>query len=94
MIGEETVLEELYMNDVLHEGVLRDTTLTVLAADYPAIDAFGDVIGSAENAGATIHCFDEVPFEEAYISTAPELEEHNWGDSLRVAAILDEVNVE
>jgi uncharacterized protein (DUF362 family) len=49
------------------------------------------LLAAAEDAGATVHCFEEVPFDEAYIPGIPA-GEHHWGDDLRVAAVLDEVD--
>ena len=49
------------------------------------------LLQAAESAGATIHCFEERPFEEAYIPGIPSVE-HHWGDELHVAEILDRVD--
>lgn len=49
------------------------------------------LLAAAEAAGATVHCFEEVPFEQAYIPGIPP-GEHHWGDDLRVAEILDRVD--
>lgn len=49
------------------------------------------LLAAAEAAGATIHCFEEVPFEQAYIPGVPP-GEHHWGDELAVAEILDRVD--
>ncbi|MCB9454026.1 MAG: DUF362 domain-containing protein [Anaerolineaceae bacterium] len=49
------------------------------------------LLAAAEDAGAVIHCFEEVPFEQAYIPGIPA-GEHHWGTDLTVAAILDEVD--
>ncbi|MBI5667962.1 MAG: DUF362 domain-containing protein [Chloroflexi bacterium] len=49
------------------------------------------LLAAAEATGATIHCFEEVPFEQAYILGIPP-GEHHWGDDLRVAEILDRVD--
>ncbi len=49
------------------------------------------LLAAAESVGATVHCFEEVPFDRAYIpGLAPQ--DAYWGDDLRVAAILDEVD--
>ncbi len=45
-------LAELYHNEVSHEGVYRDTTFTVLLADYPSAESFGDVILRFKSDGA------------------------------------------
>lgn len=50
------------------------------------------LLEAAEAAGAEIHCFEEVPFEEAYIPGIPQIEAHHWGEDLQVAAILDRVD--
>lgn len=49
------------------------------------------ILAAAASAGAEIHCFEEISFEDAYVPGQPE-GEHNWGDDLKVAAILDEVD--
>lgn len=49
------------------------------------------LLAAAEDAGAIIHCFEEVPFEQAYVPGILS-GEHHWGDDLYVAAILDEVD--
>ena len=49
------------------------------------------LLAAAEAAGAEIHCFEEVPFESAYIPGVPT-GDHHWGADLQVAAILDEVD--
>jgi len=49
------------------------------------------LLAAAEAAGALIHCFEEVPFESAYVpGLVPG--DHHWGDDLQVAAILDRVD--
>jgi len=50
------------------------------------------LLAAAEEAGATIHCFEEVPFAEAFIPGVPNVENHHWGEDLQVAAIVDEVD--
>ncbi len=49
------------------------------------------LLAAAEAAGAEIHCFEEVPFAQAYIPGVPAVD-HHWGDGLQVAAILDRVD--
>lgn len=49
------------------------------------------LLQAAEAAGATIHCFEEVPFGRAYVPGIPP-GAHHWGDDLRVAEILDQVD--
>ncbi len=49
------------------------------------------LLAAAETTGATIHCFEEVPFEDAYIPVIPA-GEHHWGEDLQVAEILDRVD--
>ncbi|MBZ0289391.1 MAG: DUF362 domain-containing protein [Anaerolineae bacterium] len=49
------------------------------------------LLAAAEKAGAEIHCFEEVPFERAYIPGVPR-GDHHWGDDLQVAEILDRVD--
>ena len=49
------------------------------------------LLQAAEDAGATIHCFEEVPFERAYLPGIPA-GEHHWGEDLQVAEILDRVD--
>lgn len=49
------------------------------------------LLAAAEAAGATIHCFEEVPFEQAYIPAVPA-GNHHWGNELYVAEILDRVD--
>ena len=49
------------------------------------------ILEAAESAGAIIHCFEEVPFDEAYLPGIPE-GDHHWGEDLQVAAILDQVD--
>lgn len=49
------------------------------------------LLAAAEAAGAVIHCFEEVPFEQAYIPGVPS-GDHHWGDDLMVAEILDRVD--
>lgn len=49
------------------------------------------LLEAAETAGATIHCFEEVPFDQAYVPGIPSLE-HHWADELYVAGILDRVD--
>lgn len=49
------------------------------------------LLTAAEAAGATIHCFEEVSFDQAYIPGLPP-GDHHWGDDLHVAEILDRVD--
>jgi uncharacterized protein (DUF362 family) len=49
------------------------------------------LLAAAEAAGAQVHCFEEVPFDQAYIPGVPAVD-HHWGDGLQVAAILDQVD--
>lgn len=49
------------------------------------------LLQAAEDAGAIVHCFEEVPFDRAYIPAAPPVA-HHWGSDLRVAEILDRVD--
>lgn len=49
------------------------------------------LLAAAEAAGATVHCFEEVPFERAYIPGIPP-GDHHWGADLHVAEILDRVD--
>lgn len=49
------------------------------------------LLQAAEDAGATIHCFEEVSFERAYVPGIPA-GEHHWGEDLQVAEILDRVD--
>lgn len=49
------------------------------------------LLAAAEACGAEVHCFEEVPFESAYIPGVPRIE-HHWGDDLYVAEILDRVD--
>jgi len=50
------------------------------------------LLAAAESAGATIHCFEEVPFAQAYVPGIPADSAHHWGDELHVAEILDRVD--
>ncbi|MBK8020007.1 MAG: DUF362 domain-containing protein [Chloroflexi bacterium] len=49
------------------------------------------LLAAAEAAGATIHCFEEIPFEQAFVAGVPT-GAHHWGDELQVAEILDRVD--
>jgi uncharacterized protein (DUF362 family) len=49
------------------------------------------LLEAAEAAGATIHCFEEVPYAQAYIPGIPSVA-HHWADELYVAEILDRVD--
>lgn len=49
------------------------------------------LLAAAQNAGAMIHCFEEVPFEQAYVAGIPS-GAHHWSDELHVAEILDRVD--
>jgi uncharacterized protein (DUF362 family) len=49
------------------------------------------LLAAAEAAGATVHCFEEVPFADAYVRGVPQIP-HHWGDDLYVAEILDRVD--
>jgi len=49
------------------------------------------LLAAAEDAGAQVHCFEEVPFEGAYIPAVPQ-GDHHWGEDLQVAEILDRVD--
>ncbi len=49
------------------------------------------LLAAAESAGAVVHCFEEVPFDSAYIQGIPP-EAHHWGDDLHVAEIVDRVD--
>lgn len=49
------------------------------------------LLQAATNSGASVHCFEEVPFERAYIQGMPDVE-HHWGNELHVAEILDRVD--
>lgn len=50
------------------------------------------LLAAAEAAGVEIHCFEEVPFERAYVPGIPRMDAHHWGDDLHVAEILDRVD--
>lgn len=49
------------------------------------------LLAAAVNAGAIVHCFEEVPFKEAYIEGVPQID-HHWGNDLFVAEVLDRVD--
>jgi hypothetical protein len=49
------------------------------------------LLQAAEDAGAVVHCFEEVPFERAFIPGLPD-RTHHWGEELQVAEILDRVD--
>jgi uncharacterized protein (DUF362 family) len=49
------------------------------------------LLAAAEAAGAEVHCFEEVPFDEAYIPGIPRID-HHWGEDLHVTEILDRVD--
>jgi uncharacterized protein (DUF362 family) len=49
------------------------------------------LLAAAEGAGAEVHCFEEVPFESAYVPGVPQIN-HHWGEDLHVAEILDRVD--
>lgn len=49
------------------------------------------LLAAAEAAGAEIYCFEEVPYESAFVPGVPA-GDHHWGDDLQVAAILNEVD--
>ena len=49
------------------------------------------LLAASEASGATIHCFEEVPFESAYVPSIPQIA-HHWGEDLFVAEILDRVD--
>ncbi|MBZ0299102.1 MAG: DUF362 domain-containing protein [Anaerolineae bacterium] len=49
------------------------------------------LLAAAEAAGAEVHCFEEVPFEGAYIPGIPAID-HHWGEDLQVAEVLDRVD--
>ncbi|HEX2906293.1 MAG TPA: DUF362 domain-containing protein [Phototrophicaceae bacterium] len=50
------------------------------------------LLAAAEATGATVFCFEEVPFDQAYIPGVPVVENHHWGADLQVAEILDRVD--
>ena len=50
------------------------------------------ILQAAEDAGATVHCFEEVPFDSAYILGVPSVSSHSWATELQVAEILDRVD--
>ncbi len=49
------------------------------------------LLAAAEAAGAVVHCFEEVPFAQAYFQAAPP-GSHHWGADLYAAEILDRVD--
>jgi uncharacterized protein (DUF362 family) len=49
------------------------------------------LLAAAEAAGAEVHCFEEVPFESAYVPGIPA-GDHHWGEELFVAEVLDRVD--
>jgi uncharacterized protein (DUF362 family) len=49
------------------------------------------LLTAAEDAGAQVFCFEEVPYAEAYVPGIPT-GAHHWGDDLFVAEILDRVD--
>jgi uncharacterized protein (DUF362 family) len=49
------------------------------------------LLAAAEAVGATVHCFEEAPFDQAYIPGIPP-GAHHWGNELYVAEILDRVD--
>ncbi|MCA9907834.1 MAG: DUF362 domain-containing protein, partial [Anaerolineae bacterium] len=49
------------------------------------------LLDAAQATGALIHCFEEVPFAQAYVPGIPA-GDHHWGDDLQVAEILDRVD--
>ncbi len=50
------------------------------------------LLQAAEDAGATVYCFEEVPFDSAYILGVPSVSSHSWGTELQVAEILGRVD--
>lgn len=55
------------------------------------------LLAAAEATGATIHCFEEVPYAQAFITELPVCDiaftgDHGWSEGVEVAAILDEVD--
>ncbi|MBI5928035.1 MAG: DUF362 domain-containing protein [Chloroflexi bacterium] len=50
------------------------------------------LLQAAEETGATVHCFEEVPFDSAYIPGVPSVSSHSWGTDLQIAEILDRVD--
>ncbi len=93
--GVITLLKEagagtVYVGDMSGAQFVRHLPTETIGSTRENMRTNG-LLAAAEAAGATIHCFEEVSFEQAYIPGVPS-GEHHWGDDLRVAEILDRVD--
>ncbi len=80
----------IYVGDMSGAQFVRHLASETLGSTRTNMQKNG-LLAAAENAGAIIHCFEEVPFERAYIPGVP-IGDHHWGDDLQVAEILDRVD--
>lgn len=80
----------VYVGDMSGAQYVRHLAAETIGSTRANMQKNG-LLAAAEAAGATIHCFEEVPFATAYIPGVPSVE-HHWGDDLQVAEILDRVD--
>ncbi|NWG16818.1 MAG: DUF362 domain-containing protein [Chloroflexi bacterium] len=93
--GVVTLLKEagagtVYVGDMSGAQFVRHLPTETIGSTRENMRQNG-LLDAAEAAGAEVFCFEEVPFESAYIPGIPQIE-HHWGDDLRVAEILDRVD--
>ncbi len=80
----------IYVGDMSGAQFVRHLAGETIGSTRENMRANG-LLAAAEAAGAVIHCFDEVPFAQAYVPGVPT-GVHHWGDELHVAEILDRVD--
>ncbi|MBK9745453.1 MAG: DUF362 domain-containing protein [Chloroflexi bacterium] len=80
----------IYVGDMSGAQFVRHLAEGTIGSTRANMEQNG-LLAAAEAAGAQVHCFEEVPFDQAYIPGVPAVD-HHWGDGLQVAAILDQVD--
>lgn len=81
----------VYVGDMSGAQFVRHLATETIGSTRENLRQTG-LLQAAESAGAEIHCFEEVPFDAAYVAGIPQVENHHWGQDLQVAEILDRVD--
>ncbi|MBN1965631.1 MAG: DUF362 domain-containing protein, partial [Anaerolineae bacterium] len=94
--GVVTLLQEagagtVYVGDMSGAQFVRHLPDETIGSTRENMRVTG-LLAAAEAVGATVHCFEEVPYADAYFMGVPDVAAHTWGADLQVASILDEVD--
>ena len=80
----------IYVGDMSGAYFVRHLATRTIGSTRESMRING-LLQAVESEGAAVHCFEEVPFEAAYIPGVPAVE-HSWNEDLQVAEILDRVD--